>query len=116
MKNLTLLHIIKNFEEQTIIAFVTVKNPVTKAVSVLDKMIEDIRVQNEEIEGYFEQLLQYKNNCIQYNRNIIKTIEMFQRYQKEEERIQLQENSWESEKQVNEFFAKKVQGIKNQIQ
>ncbi len=44
MKNLTLLHIIKNFEEQTIIAFVTVKNPVTKAVSVLDKMIEDIRV------------------------------------------------------------------------
>jgi lipopolysaccharide export LptBFGC system permease protein LptF len=116
MKNLTLLHIIKNFEEQTIIAFVTVKNPVTKAVSVLDKMIEDIRVQNEEIEGYFEQLLQYKNNCIQYNRDIIKTIEMFQRYQKEEERIQLQENSWESEKQVNEFFAKKVQGIKNQIQ
>ena len=54
MKNLTLLHIIKNFEEQTIIAFVTVKNPVTKAVSVLDKMIEDIRFQNEEIEGYFE--------------------------------------------------------------
>jgi len=43
MKNLTLLHIIKNFEEQTIIAFVTVKNPVTKAVSVLDKMIVDIR-------------------------------------------------------------------------
>ena len=34
---------LKNFEEQTIIAFVTVKNPVTKAVSVLDKMIDDIK-------------------------------------------------------------------------
>lgn len=43
-RNLTLLHIIKNFEEQTIIAFVTVKNPVTKAVSTLDKLIEDIRI------------------------------------------------------------------------
>ena len=43
-RNLTLLHIIKNFEEQTIIAFVTVKNPVTKAVSVLDKMVEDIKL------------------------------------------------------------------------
>ncbi len=76
-------------------------------------MIEDINHQNEEIECYFEQLLQYKNNVIQYNRDIIKTIEMFQRYQKEEERIQLNENSWESEKQVNEFFAKKVSAIKN---
>ena len=64
MKNLTLLHIIKNFEEQTIIAFVTVKNPVTKAVSVLDKMIEDIRFQNEEIEDYFKQLEEYKNNVL----------------------------------------------------
>jgi phage FluMu protein Com len=53
-RNLTLLHIIKNFEEQTIIAFVTVKNPITNAVKVLDSMIADIKHQNEEIDYYFE--------------------------------------------------------------
>lgn len=91
------------------------KNPVTKAVSVLDKMIDDIRIQNEEIDSYFEMLLQYKAKVIEHNTNIIKTLEMFQRYQKDEERVELENHSWKSESQVTDFFAPKVGAIQDQI-
>ena len=86
MKNLTLLQIIKIFEEQTIIAFVTVKNPVTKAVSSIDKIIKQIGEENDDIERYFEELTQHKDKMLEYNRDIIESLEMFQRYEKDKER------------------------------